>query len=95
VSAEKLTNKALWSVVACKVVGDTIWGVSAAFRTAGFTANTVANWVDCFGRTALMVESHFGKRYEDLTGRSLGVAAAAPGRHAMLDSETRQEPDVD
>jgi transposase-like protein len=93
VSVEKMTSKALWSVVACKVVGDTIWGVSAAARTVGFTANTVANWVDCFGRTALMVESHYGKRYEDLTDRSLGVAAAAPGRHAMTAGETVEEPD--
>jgi len=87
VSVEQLTNRALWSVVACKMVGDTIWGVSSACRTVGFVGNTVGNWVDCFGRTALMVESHYGKRYEDITGRSLGIAAAAPGRHAMSRGE--------
>lgn len=86
-SVEKLTGRALWSVVAMKVVGDTIWGTSAAIRTIGFAANTLANAIDCHGRTALMIESHFGKRYEDLTGRSLGIASSAPGRHAMRDDE--------
>ena len=70
-SAEKITGRALWATVACKVARELALCVGGFGHTIGTTAEE-------FGHAALMVEQHYGRRYEDLTGVNLAGVTDEP-----------------
>jgi len=59
--------------------------------TVGAVLNAVARLFFSFGDTALAVESHFGKRYNDLTDRDLAAAMGQTGRHEMTPGHPEEE----
>lgn len=70
-SAEKLTTRALFATTGLKVARELL------LCAAGF-GNSVGKTLDELAYAALMMEQHFGRRYEDLTGVNLAGVTDEP-----------------
>lgn len=90
-----MTRRAMWNVVAYKLSGDTILAAGNVVRRVGGVCEELGLLLTSYRATLLMVECHYGQRYQDLTGRNLGFAISQPVRHAMTVEELEAQPGDD
>jgi hypothetical protein len=69
---ERIGARSLCAVVAARLVG-------TAFCEAGNVLHSAGHSLGEFGKVAWMVESHFGRRYQTVTGVDLAETVGEPG----------------
>jgi hypothetical protein len=84
VSVQRQMRRGLLGFVVAKTVRDVCCTGSGILQA-------LSKLLWSFGDTALAVESHFGKRYNDLTDRDLGAAMGQYGRHEMTPGQLESE----
>lgn len=70
-SVEKIAARAVLATAACKIGRELASCGAGIFHSIGETCDEIANAV-------LMVEQHFGRRYEDVTGVNLAGLTPEP-----------------